>query len=87
MKPLLISHRSISRWLKSVVLAGCLSLLCVPMAIAQTNTLTRAQIYRLQNIVNLLLQNQSLRPARLQDILVPRDAMETGSQSAGRTVL
>lgn len=81
MKPLLISHRSISRWLKSVVLAGCLSLLCVPMAIAQTNTLTRAQIYRLQNIVNLLLQNQSLRPARLQDILVPRDAMETGSQS------
>ncbi|MEM6450650.1 MAG: hypothetical protein AAF703_10090 [Cyanobacteria bacterium P01_D01_bin.105] len=71
----------LSHWLKGIVLGGYLSLLCAPMALAQSGELTRAEVYRLQNIVDLLLRNQSPRPARIQDILAPRDAMQTGSRS------
>ncbi|MEO0770578.1 MAG: hypothetical protein AAFY72_14325 [Cyanobacteria bacterium J06649_4] len=76
----------IPRWLKCLAIGSSLSLsslsiLCAPVALAQSAELTRAEVYRLQNIVDLLLQNQSPRPARLEDVLAPRDAMETGSRS------
>ena len=72
---------STSQWLKGVFLCGCLSLLCVPRALAQSSDLTSAEVYRLQNIVELLLRNQSPRPAKVEDILAPRDAMQTGDRS------
>ena len=50
-------------------------------AIAQTAELTRAEVYSLQNTVELLQQDQSPRQAQLQDALVPLDAMRTGNRS------
>ncbi|MEL7070683.1 MAG: hypothetical protein AAGN15_18765 [Cyanobacteria bacterium J06581_3] len=77
---------SVPRWLKGFVISSCLSLLCAPMAIAQSGELTRAEVYRLQNIVELLLRNQSPRQARVQDTLAPRDAMQTGSRSLAELI-
>ncbi|MFK8183953.1 MAG: hypothetical protein AB8B99_11310 [Phormidesmis sp.] len=72
---------SLRKTLQGFVVGGCLSVLCASAALAQSADLTRAEVYRLQNIVDLLLRNQSARPARIQDILAPRDAMQTGSRS------
>lgn len=68
-------------WLKSLLLGSCVSLLWLPMALAQSTALTRAEVYRLQNIVDLLPNDQQARPAQLDDVMVPRDAMTTGRQS------
>lgn len=76
-----MKQTSIPRWLKSLAISGCLSLLCAPSVLAQSAALTSAEVYRLQNIVELLLQNQSPRPAKVEDILAPRDAMQTGDRS------
>jgi hypothetical protein len=60
------------------------SILCgsfnLPVA-AQQDALTRAEVYRLQNNVQLLLRNQTPRPARLADVLVPLDALRTSASS------
>ena len=77
---------SVPRWLKGFVISSCLSLLCAPMAIAQSGELTRAEVYRLQNIVELLLRNQSPRQARVQDTLAPRDAVQPGSRSLAELI-
>jgi hypothetical protein len=47
----------------------------------QQEVLTKAEVYRLQNNVQLLPRNQSARPARLQDELVPLDALRTAASS------
>jgi len=57
------------------------ALFWTPSALAQATALTRAEVYQLQNTVELLLRNQSPRPAQLQDIMAPRDAVRTGSRS------
>ncbi|MEL7141710.1 MAG: hypothetical protein AAGL08_05755 [Cyanobacteria bacterium J06573_11] len=80
MKPLLIAIAS-PKWLKSLLLGSCVSLLWLPVALAQSTALTRAEVYRLQNIVDLLPNDQQARPAQLDDVMVPRDAMTTGRQS------
>lgn len=49
--------------------------------IAQQEVLTRAEIYRLQNQVELLPFNQNPRQAALDDVLVPRDAVRTAAAS------
>ena len=77
---------SVPGWLKGFVIGSCLSLLCAPVAIAQSGELTRAEVYRLQNIVELLRRNQSPRQARVQDTLAPRDAMQTGGRSLAELI-
>ncbi|NJM95971.1 MAG: hypothetical protein HC800_01020 [Phormidesmis sp. RL_2_1] len=73
--------RELPPWIESLLLGSCLSLLWMPWALAQSPTLTRAEIYSFRNTVELLLRGQSPRQARLQDVLVPRDALRTGRNS------
>ncbi|MEM6869458.1 MAG: hypothetical protein AAF528_13880, partial [Cyanobacteria bacterium P01_C01_bin.121] len=76
---------SIPVWMSSLLMGGCMGVLWAfswaPGALAQSASLTRAEVYRLQNTVELLLRNQSPRQAQLQDIMAPRDAMRTGNRS------
>lgn len=62
-----------------VALVGCS--LSVGMAIAQSATLVEAEVYRLQNQVQLLPYQQQPRSATLADPLLPRDGVRTMSQS------
>ncbi|MEM7580186.1 MAG: hypothetical protein AAF316_10100 [Cyanobacteria bacterium P01_A01_bin.80] len=48
---------------------------------AQRDLLTRAQVYRVLNQVQLLLRNKPVRRARLRDVLVPLDALRTRGSS------
>lgn len=50
-------------------------------AITQADVLTRAEVYRLRNQVELLPFNQSARTAKLSDVLVPQDALRTAAAS------
>jgi len=45
----------------------------------QQEILTQAEVYRLQNSVEILPRNRSARPARLRDQLVPLDALRTAA--------
>lgn len=74
-------RRVVPNWLGSLFLGSCLGLIWMPGAVAQSAALTRAEVYRFQNTVELLLRNQSPRQARLRDVLAPRDALRTGGQS------
>ncbi len=47
----------------------------------QSDVLTRAEIYKLQNQVELLPFNQSPRTAKLSDVLVPQDAVRTAASA------
>lgn len=51
--------------------------------LAAQDELTRAEVDKLlrMRIVNLLLRNQPPRPAKLKDVIVPQDAVETGASS------
>ncbi|PSB30076.1 hypothetical protein [Stenomitos frigidus] len=49
--------------------------------LAQPDLLTRAEVYKLVNIVQLLPNNQSPRPAKLSDTLAPLDAIKTATRS------
>lgn len=72
---------SIPVWMSSLLMGSCMFFPWSPVALAQSTALTRAEVYQLQNTVELLLRNQSPRQAQLQDIMVPRDAMRTGNRS------
>jgi FecR protein len=50
-----------------------------PLQVAQQDSLTRAEVYRLENSVQLLPQGQSAYDASLGDVLVPLDAVKTGA--------
>ena len=52
-----------------------------PVPAQSDQTLTRAEVYKLIKIVELLLHNQTQRPARAKDVIVPRDAVKTGTSS------
>jgi hypothetical protein len=52
-----------------------------PMQVAQQDSLTRAEVYRLENSVQLLPQGQSAYDASVGDVLVPLDAVKTGAGS------
>ncbi|AFZ24109.1 hypothetical protein Cylst_1853 [Cylindrospermum stagnale PCC 7417] len=52
-----------------------------PVLAVQDEQLTRAEVYKLTKIVELLLQNQTRRPAKAKDVIVPRDAVRTGVSS------
>lgn len=63
------------------LVASTASLMCMAPAQAQADALTRAEVYSLQNDVRLLLRNQAPRAARVEDVLVPLDALQTGTSS------
>uniref|UniRef100_A0ACD5H0D2 Uncharacterized protein n=1 Tax=Desertifilum tharense IPPAS B-1220 TaxID=1781255 RepID=A0ACD5H0D2_9CYAN len=72
------------RWLtlSTVLVSMSWGLLQAIAASAQpADVLTRAEVYRLRNRVQLIPSNQTPRPARISDILVPRDAIRTASSS------
>ncbi|WP_414565347.1 MULTISPECIES: FecR domain-containing protein [unclassified Anabaena] len=52
-----------------------------PVLAESDQLLTRAEVYKLIKIVELLLHNQTARPAQPQDVIVPRDAVRTGENS------
>ncbi|MCG6133667.1 MAG: FecR domain-containing protein [Nostoc sp. LLA-1] len=52
-----------------------------PVLAESDQLLTRAEVYKLIKIVELLLHNQTARPAQPQDVMVPRDAVRTGESS------
>ncbi|QXE22848.1 hypothetical protein B6N60_01534 [Richelia sinica FACHB-800] len=43
--------------------------------------LTKAEVYKLIKVVELLLPNQTTRLAKLKDVVIPRDAVKTGASS------
>ncbi|MBK1989608.1 hypothetical protein A0J48_019065 [Sphaerospermopsis aphanizomenoides BCCUSP55] len=52
-----------------------------PVLAAQDQPLTRAELYKLIQSVELWLKNQNPRPAKLKDVIVPLDAVKTGISS------
>lgn len=52
-----------------------------PVLAAKDETLTRAELYKLIQTVELWLQNKKPRKAELKDVMVPRDAVKTGVSS------
>ncbi|MGI0490443.1 hypothetical protein ACN4EG_01415 [Alkalinema pantanalense CENA528] len=50
-------------------------------ALAQSDLLRRGEVYKVVNTVQVLPNNRPARKAALRDVLVPRDAVKTGSQS------
>ena len=71
----------IYRWMMGVGLAASIASGTGPSAIAQSEALTRAELYSLQNQVDLLLYEQPPRPAVIADSLFPRDGVQTQDQS------
>ncbi|MEO0489214.1 MAG: FecR domain-containing protein [Cyanobacteria bacterium J06659_2] len=62
-------------------LAVSVTLLNTGQGIAQSDELTRAEFYRIQNEVELDPDQQPPRPAALADPFLPRDTVRTGSRS------
>lgn len=70
--------RSFSR---SVIISSLLGAVWMMPASAQQSMLTRGEVYKLLNNVQLLLNNRSPRSARVSDVMVPQDALRTASRS------
>ncbi len=67
---------------QKLIVSTLLALSWMTPALAQSEQLlTRAEVYKLIKIVELLLHNQNPRPANPQDVIVPRDAVRTGVSS------
>lgn len=67
---------------RQLLVSALLTLFWINPALAQSEqNLTRAEVYKLIKIVELLLQNQTQRPAKLKDVVVPKDAVRTGVSS------
>ncbi len=67
---------------QKLLVSTLITLSCITPALAQSDQpLTRAEVYKLTKIVELLLHNQTQRPARPKDVVVPRDAVKTGASS------
>jgi hypothetical protein len=59
-----------------------LVLISANLVLAQSNQeLTRAEVYKLQKLVNLLLANKPARQAQLKDSIRPLDAVQTKARS------
>jgi hypothetical protein len=74
-------HRSLPLQMLRLGLALSISLLAPSQASAQSAVLTEAELYRIQNQVQLLPFQQAPRPAAVADPLLPRDGVQTRSQS------
>lgn len=66
---------------QKLIVSILLTLSWMTPALAQSDQLTRAEVYKLIKIVELLLHDQTARPAKPQDVIVPRDAVRTGVSS------
>lgn len=67
---------------QKVILSTLLTWAWLTPSFAQTDKpLTRAEVYKLIPKVNLLLHNRTQRAAQKNDVIVPRDAVETGINS------
>lgn len=67
---------------QKLLISTLIALSCVTPALAQSDQpLTRAEVYKLTKIVELLLHNRTQRLARPKDVVVPRDAVRTGVRS------
>ncbi|MEA5572631.1 hypothetical protein [Calothrix sp. UHCC 0171] len=67
---------------KVSLLAVSLAVFCFSPVMAQQNPeLTRAEVYKLANLVDLLLSNQAPRKAKVKDALRPLDALQTKQNS------
>jgi hypothetical protein len=65
-----------------LIVSTFLTLAWITPTLAQTDKpLTRAEVYKLIPSVDLLLHNQTQRPAQRNDVIVPRDAVKTGVSS------
>ncbi len=75
-------NRKISFLTPKPIIAGILAVLWLSPAIAQQNpNLTQAEVYKLANLVDLLLSNKAPRRARVKDALRPLDALQTKQNS------
>ncbi len=73
--------RQIKSFSQVIVAGSVLGLSLMMPVLAQQQLLTRAEVYKLVNQVQLLLNNQSPRPAKLSDVLIPEDALRTTARS------
>ncbi|MBD2361130.1 FecR domain-containing protein [Anabaena minutissima FACHB-250] len=65
-----------------LIVTTFLTLTWITPTLAQTDKpLIRAEVYKLIPSVQLLLHNQTQRPAQRNDVIVPRDAVKTGVSS------
>jgi hypothetical protein len=67
------------RW--GLMTGSLLGLVWATPALTQPDLLTRAEVYKLVNTVQLLPNQQSPRPAKLSDTLAPLDAIKTATRS------
>ncbi len=66
---------------RGIIAGSLLSLAWWTPASAQPALLTRAQVYKVVNQVQVLLSNRPARSAHLSDVLVPQDAVKTAARS------
>lgn len=66
---------------RSIIIGSLLGFTWMVPATAQQAMLTRGEVYKLINNVQLLLNNRSPRSARVSDVMVPQDALRTASRS------
>lgn len=66
---------------RSLLAGSIVSLLSVSSAWAASDLLTRAEVYKLVNRAQILPNNRPARPARLSDVLVPQDGIQTAARS------
>lgn len=69
------------RWKHGLFAGSLLSLVFLGSAIAQQALLTRAEVLKLRNRVDLVPNGKSPRRAKLQDPVVPKDALRTARAS------
>ena len=66
---------------RGIIIGSLLSLANWAPAQAQQALLTRAEVYKVVNQVQVLLGNRPARTARLSDVLAPQDAVKTAARS------
>ncbi|WP_427157764.1 hypothetical protein ACQFX9_19320 [Aliinostoc sp. HNIBRCY26] len=67
---------------QTLILSALLTYSWINPGLAQTDKpLTRAEVYKVIKIVELILHNQTQRRAELKDVIVPKDAVKTGVSS------
>ncbi len=66
--------------IQRIIVGSILTVSWIAPAVAQ-ETLTRAEVYKLLNQVQLLPKDQSPRPAKTADVLVPLDQLQTKTRS------
>lgn len=66
---------------QGLVAGSLLGLALMTPVLAQQRILSHAEVYKLVNQVQLILKNKPPRPARLLDVLIPQDGLETAARS------